>query len=211
MTRIFKGLLFAATACFLVSPCNAQGDSGGAPGNPGLAGQGQTRNPLDERVQRQHWRIKHALKTGLITDDQAKQLTSGVDTIAAQIQQLRQSGGGTLKPEDLKQVENSLNQSSDQIRTVAESGDASVQSGKVLGPTWSKGKDGAQNPKNLLNQMKQENRRELRQEKQANEQKLEEQQLKYEREMVENLGEQKQDILKQKDQLKDVRKESGAD
>lgn len=211
MTRIEKSLLLFAAACFLVSPGNAQGNSGAGAGQTGVGDQGQARNPLDERVQRQHWRIKHALKTGLITDDQANQLTRGVDTIAAQIQQMRKSGGGTLKPEDLKQIENSLNQSSDQIRTVAESGNASVQSGKVLGPTWSKGKDGAQNPKNLLNQMKQENRRELRQEKQANEQKLEEQQLKYEREMVENLGEQKQDILKQKDQLKDVRKESGAD
>lgn len=212
MTRFCKGLLLAVSACVLVAPVQAHG--GGCkdekPGASGKAAPGDGGN-LDQRVQRQHMRINHALKTGLISNDQAKQLNDGVDDINANIQQARKANSGNIKPEALKQIINSLNQSSDQIRTVAESGDASIQSGKVLGPTWSKGKDGAQNPKKLMKQMKQENAREFRQEKQADAQKLEQQQLKYEREMVENLSEQKQDILKQKEQLKQVRKESGAD
>ncbi len=220
-TLMRKGLLFAVAACTAANPAFAQVGSAGVSAGSQSKGDGSKiekniagtalRDPVDGRVQRQHWRISHALKVGLITQDQATDLKRNVDDIAAQVQQLRQQNGGKLKPEDLTQIENSLNQSSDQIRTVAESGHAEVQSGKVLGATWSKGPDGAQNPKELLKQMKKENNRELRQERQSNEQKIEQQQLQYEREMVEHLGEQKQNILQQKDQLKDVRKESGAD
>jgi hypothetical protein len=216
-TFLKKGLLFAVAACTMGNPVLAQAESGqdvsrqsGGDGVDSKRENGAS-DSVDGRVQRQHWRISHALKVGLITQDQSTDLKRNVDDIAAQVKQLRQQNGGTLKPEDLKQIENSLNQSSDQIRTVAESGHAEVQSGKVLGATWSKGPDGAQNPKELLKKMKQENNRELRQERQSSEQKLEQQQLQYEREMVEHLGEQKQNILQQKDELKDVRKESGAD
>lgn len=199
MARVFRnGLLVAIVTFALGTPCLADQQDG-------------DKDVLAGRIKRQHYRINHAFKSGFITDDQAKELAGAVDQIAAEVEQLRQANGGQLKPEQFKQIENSLNQSSDQIKTAAESGNAEVQSGKVLGPTWTKGPDGAQNPKKLKNQMKAENRRELRQERQNTEQKIEQQQLQYEREMVDTLGDQKQDILKQKEELKDVRKESGAD
>ena len=208
--RMRQALLIAIAIGTLAMPTLAQNKTVGD-GNGNAANQAPASDVLAQRIHRQHWRINHALKSGLIKEDQAKSLRDAVDGIAADVQAARAKNGGTLKPEELKQFENSLNQSSEQIRTLAEAGDATVQSGKVLGPTWSKGQDGAQNPKNLLQQMKSENKRELRQERQATEQKIEQQQLQYEKEMVERLGEQKQDIIKGKEDLKDIRKESGAD
>lgn len=203
-----KALILALTACALATPALAQAQQGGADIEHGNNG---SQDDLEQRLRRQHLRVNHALKAGFINDEQAKKLRDAIDDVASDMQDLKQKNGGTLKQEDFKQIQNSLNQTSEQIRSLAEAGHATVQSGKVLGPTWTKGPDGAQNPKKLLQQMKQENKRELRQERQANEQKLEQQQLEYEREMVENLSEQKQNIIKQKDDLKDVRKESGAD
>ena len=207
-TRLY--LLVATAMGTLAMPSFAQNQNAGG-GLENSANQVGANDLLGQRIHRQHLRINHALKSGLISETQAKDLRDTVNGIASEVQALSQKNGGTLKPEELKQFENSLNQSSEQIRTVAEAGNATVQSGKVLGPTWKKGPDGAQNPKSLLQQMKRENKRELRQERQNTEQKIEQQQLQYEREMVEHLGEQKQDILKGKEDLKDVRKESGAD
>jgi len=205
---IRNGFLIAMVACALATPGMAQNESGGgAKVDQGAAGA----DNLDQRLKRQHFRINHALKSGLIKDDQAKNLRDAVDDVAGDLQELRQKNGGNLKPEDIKQIENSLNQTSEQIKSLAESGKKSVQSGNVLGATWTKGPDGAQNPKQLLQQMKQENKRELRQERQNTEQKIEQQQMQYEKEMVEQLGEQKQDIMKQKEDVKEIRKESGAD
>jgi hypothetical protein len=198
-----NALLVATAICAMATPCLAQ-EKGGA-------GTNSASDNVEQRVHRQNLRVNHALKSGLITEDQAKKLRDTITDIASDAQNLRQQNGGALKPEDLKKIENSLNQSSEQIKSVAESGSSTVESGKVLGATWTKGPDGAQNPKKLLNQMKQENKRELRQERQATEQKIEQQQQQYEKEMVEKLGEQKQEILKNKDDIRDIRKESGAD
>lgn len=211
---MFKKGIVVATLLSLTTGCFTQPgwcqQSGQTTGQADVAGS-EPKDLMYLRVHRQHARISHALKTGLITDDQAKQLRSAVDDIAAQIAQMRQANGGTLKPEDFKQMESALNHTSAQIQTVAESGDKTVSSGDALGAAWTKGPDGAQNPGQLLKEMKQENKRELRQEKQNTEQKVEQQQLEYEREMVEKMGEQRQNILKQKDDLKDIRQESGAD
>ncbi len=208
---MFKKAIVVATLLSLATGCISQAGwcQQQKAGQANVDG-AEPKDLLDLRVHRQHARIGHALKTGLITDDQAKQLRSAVDDIAARIGQLRQVNGGTLKPEEFKEMESSLNHTSAQIQTVAESGDKTVSSGNALGASWSKGPDGAQNPGKLLKEMKQENKRELRQEKQNTEQKVEQQQLQYEREMVEKMGEQRENILKQKDELKDVRQESGA-
>ncbi|MDZ4837916.1 MAG: hypothetical protein SGJ27_29375 [Candidatus Melainabacteria bacterium] len=213
-----KGLLVAAAACLLASPAHAQSESNSAAPsenkavsiNTNLAAP-QNRDPLDQRVERQHWRINHAVRAGLVTEDQAKKLRSSVDDIATQIQNFRQSNGGTIKADDLSHIESSLNQTSDQIRTVAESGHANLQSSKLPGSTRTENGDGTQDPKDQLLQMKKENKRELRQERQSSENKIQQQQLQYEGEMFRKLGEQKQNIIEQKDQLKDDRKESGAD
>jgi hypothetical protein len=209
-TRIYLLVAMAMAMATLTMPSFAQNQNAGG-GLENSASQAGANDVIGQRIHRQHLRINHALKSGLISEAQANNLRNAVNEIASEVQELRQKNGGVLKSEEIKQFENSLNQSSDQIRTVAEAGNATVQSGKVLGPTWTKGADGAQNPKSLLQQMKQENKRELRQERQNTEQKIEQQQLQYEREMIEHLGEQKQDILKGKEDLKDVRKESGAD
>ncbi len=202
-------LISSAAACFAQNGDAQSGapssNSGPALGNPG----GQ--DSIAQRIQRQRRRIKRALKMGSITDDQAQKLLKGVTEIEGQTQQLRAQNGGTLKPEDLKQIDNSLNQSWHEIISVAGAGKRPVQSGDVLGPKWKPGLDGAQKSDALIKEMRRENRRELRQERQSNAQKLEQQQLQYEKEMVDKLGAQREDILKQKDELKDVRKESGAD
>ena len=166
---------------------------------------------IDARIARQKQRIGEALQKGAINQDQANKLRAAVKDIEDDVKGMRTVDGGTLKPEQRIQIQNSLNQSDAMIRSIAEAGEHSVQSGDVLGAKWKKGPDGAQNPKSLLKEMRQENRRELRQEKQALEQKVEQQQLQYEKEMVEGLGDQRSDIIKNKNQLKEVRKDSGAD
>lgn len=197
--RSRQALLIATAVGTLAIPALAQ-DKNASDGSADAANQSAASDVLAQRIHRQHWRINHALKSGLIKDDQAKTLRDAVDKISADVQSARTKSGGTLGPEQMKQFESSLNQTSEQIRIVAEAGDASVQSAK-----------GSQNSKGLLQQMKSENKRELKQEHQINERKIEQQQLQYEKEMVERLGEQKQDIIKGKEDLKDVRKESGAD
>lgn len=62
-----------------------------------------------------------------------------------------------------------------------------------------------------MKKMKAQEARELRQEKQVNEQTLEQQQLDYEKEVVNSLGQQRPAIQKKKNELEEVRKESGAD
>lgn len=188
-------------------PTNVPGRS--QPGGVGARQGGQ--GAVDQRIRRQRNRIKHALKMGTLTDEQAAKLTGVVNDIEGQVAQFRAQNNGTMKPEDFTQIDNSLNQSFQEINSVIRSGKHPVQSGDVIGPKWRQGLDGAQNADSLKREMRRENMRELRQERQNNAQKIEQQQLRYEREMIEKLGEQRENILKQKDNLKDVRKESGAD
>jgi hypothetical protein len=162
---------------------------------------------IARRLKRQRRIINVRLQNGNLTADQAQKLTQSVNDIEANFQQL---STGALKPEDAKRLINSLNQNANELRSTVVSGTSTVQGSNVLGPEWSKGPDGAQNPRTLMQEMKVEHQREMRQERQSNEQKLEMQQQDYEREMVESLGEQRGKILEKKDQLKDVRDESGA-
>lgn len=170
-----------------------------------------SKDDIGVRIKRQHNRIRACVRAGTITAQKASDLDQSLDNLQATVSTQRNARGGQLKPEQLKEAENILNQNHQIIKSFEAAGTSKVESGKVLGPKWTTGKDGAQNPKSLLKQMKQEERRELRQEKQATEQKIEQQQLDYEKQMVPDLAGQRKDILKQKQDLKDIRKEAGAD
>ncbi len=80
-----------------------------------------------------------------------------------------------------------------------------------MGPNWTPGKDGGQNPTTLLKEMKQENKREQRQYRQTMEQNIEQQQLDYEKKTIEKLKDQRKGILGDETELKQERKESGSD
>lgn len=196
-------LLFSISSIFAF-PASGFAEDAGA-----QQGKGE-KNTLEARIKRQHNRIREGLEKGSINKAQATQLNSGLDDLQAKIDTQKQKNGGHLKPEERKQAENSLNQSNDVIRSYETAGSSKVESGKVLGPKWSAGQDGAQNSKSLLKQMKSEERRELRQEKQANEQKLEQQQLDYEKSMMTKFSDQRKNILNKKTDLKQVRQDSGA-
>lgn len=215
MKKSEKGTLIALSLLMgtylFANPSFAQGQNTDA-GTPALdaTDSGQPKDKLAERVHRQQMRIKRCLMQGSVSQEQADTLNRAVQEIAANIAATRAKNGGMLKTEEYKQMENSLNQSSNQIESYEKAGTGKVQSGDVIGPTWAPGLDGAQNPKKLKQEMVKENKRELRQERQANEQKIEGQQLQYEKDMVENLGEQRENLLKKMEQLKEVRQESGA-
>lgn len=165
---------------------------------------------LDKRIARQKHRVQAALKSGNISKKQASDLISNIEGIAGDIAASRSGNGGKLKPEQLKRFTNVLNQNSNEIDSFSAAGTSKPQGPNALGPKWSAGPDGAQNPKTLLKRMKAEEKRELRQEKQATEQKVEQQQMDYEKEMTERLGEQRKSVLQNKKDLEQVRKESGA-
>ena len=172
---------------------------------------GSEKDTVEARIKRQRHRIERALQQGSIPKDKAMQLRSGLDDLEAKVATQRQANGGELKKEQLVQAENSLNQSNDMIHSYEGAGTKAVDNSKVLGPTWSTGKDGAQNSGSLLKKMKQENAREQRQYKQAMEQTLEQQQLDYEKQTMQKFQKQRNGILQQQGDLKQVRKDTGAD
>lgn len=165
---------------------------------------------IDARIKHQHGRIKRGVDSGALSAQQATSLRDSLKALADQVASERQANGGQLKPEQLKHAENVLNESNSQIKSFVGAGTKKVDSEKVLGPEWSPGLDGAQNPAALHKQMKQEEKRELRQYNQAMQQKTEEQQLEYEKSVVPKLGGQRKTVLQQKKQLNEIRKESGA-
>jgi hypothetical protein len=163
------------------------------------------------RIKRQYMRIKRGEMTGQLSSEQAKTLRQAVADAESQLQELQTKGEGNLKPEDLKAVESRLHENANQIQTMLGGGTHKVESEKVLGPNWTPGPDGAQDPKSLLKQMKSEEKRELRQERQRNMQAIEQQQLEYEKSMLNKLGNQRPEIQKDKRQLENIRQKSGAD
>ncbi len=168
-----------------------------------------TGDNLDVRIHRQFARITNGVKTGALNADQANQLRASVQSLQNQVAAKRQPDG-SLKKEDLVLFENLFNQNSNMIRTMAGTGERKSDGAAAVGPAWAPGKDGAQNPRALLKEMKVENRRELRQERQAIEQKIEQQQLDYEHQMIPELANQRKSIVNGKQQLKDIRKEQNA-
>lgn len=183
--------------------------SGGAAAGEGE--QGRRKHTPEGRIRHQRERISRGISQGTITEEQAKKLRASLDSLEASLNSQRQANGGELKEEQLVQAENSLNQSNDMIKSFESAGSKVVDNGKVLGPTWSTGKDGAQNSGNLLKKMKDENKREQRQYRQAMEQNTEQQQLDYEKQMMQKFQNQRQNIQQQQGDLKNERKETGAD
>ncbi len=165
---------------------------------------------LNNRIHKQMERINHGLKLGAINADQANKLRASVQSLQNQVAAKRQPDG-SLKKEDVTEFENLFNQNSNMIHSLVGAGERKADGGNTVGPNWTPGKDGAQNPGTLLKEMKGENRRELRQERQALEQKIEQQQLDYEHKMIPELANQRKNILNGKQQLKDIRKEQNAD
>ncbi len=194
--------MFGLVACLLLNSA-AVAEDGAADGSGGSA------DNLNTRIHRQLERINHGVKLGAINADQANKMRASVQSLQNQVAAKRQPDG-SLKKEDLIQFENLFNQNSNMIHSLVGAGERKADSGDVLGPAWTPGKDGAQNPNSLLKEMKAENRRELRQERQAIEQKIEQQQLDYEHQMIPELANQKKSILNGKQQLKDIRKEQNA-
>lgn len=164
---------------------------------------------IELRFRRQNFRINRGMREGTITEQQGADLKQKLDALHNQFQNDVQAMNGAPNQELLIQTENCLNQTNQTILSLEAAGQSVPQGEKVLGPNWTPGKDGAQKPANLLQQMKQEARRELRQEKQAIEQKVEQQQLDYEKQMIPALGTQKQNIMQQKKDLKQIRQEQG--
>lgn len=164
---------------------------------------------INARCHRQMERIAHGVKSGAISAGQATKMRATVQSLQQQALAKRQPDG-SLKKEDLILFENQLNQNSNLIRSLTGAGESKADGGNVVGPAWTPGKDGAQNPAALMKEMKIENRRELRQERQAIEQKLEQQQLDYEHKMIPELSNQRKAILNSKQQLRDIRKEQNA-
>ncbi len=169
-----------------------------------------TSGNVDERIEHQHKRIKHALEEGWIDQARAAKLGQALDDLSRQIAKEREQNSGALKPEQAVSAENVLNENNQLIKSIEGAGKSMLEPGNVVGPKWTTGTDGAQNAPTLLRQMKQQEKRQLTQERQALEQKLEQQQLQYEREMLPKLGDQRRDIIKQQGDVKDIRLESGA-
>lgn len=178
--------------------------------SPALAQQPDPEKGVDNRVQKQYKRIAHGLKNGKLTEQQANNLRTLVFNVESDVKSKRAGNSGKLNAEQLKQVLNALSQNANQISTALGAGTSEDAGADALGPKWKPGKDGAQDPKALLKQMKKQEARELRQEKQVNEQIIEQQQLDYEKEVISKLGQQKPAIQKKKNQLEEVRKENGA-
>lgn len=198
--------LIIATAIlsqFTQSGAQAQNGNGSSP-DPGK----KHSLTIDERVKHQYKRIDKGLKEGKLTEEQANKLRAMVIAVESDIKAKRSNG--QLKPEDKTQIENTLKQNANLISTALGAGTSAPEGEGVLGPEWKAGKDGAQDPKKLLKQMKSQEARQLRQEKQNMEQIMEQQQLDYQKQVIYNLGQQKSAIQKKKKELENVRNESGA-
>jgi len=206
---IFQSTIGLSIILVLSSPAFAGSGKGNCTGmkqNSGMT-KGMT---IDNRIQHQRYRIQQAVKMGTIDQQRAAKLNKGLDDLSARLQSARQQNGGVLNPEQHIQFETSLNQNNQVIRSFEGAGTSKVQAGDVVGPKWSPGPDGAQDPNSLLKKMKQQEKMQLRQERQALEQKTEQQQLDYERSMLPRMQDQRKDILKQEGQVKQIRSQTGA-
>lgn len=202
-----------ALVILLGAAANAAQAQGKANGSKGEAAEAQKQNhkvTLEARIKKQYARIDTAVKDGKISADKADELRANLADIENSIASMKQAGGGSLNAEQHTQVANLLKQSFNQIVTASGAGTEVEQGADVLGPTWKTGKDGAQDPKALLKQMKSQEKRALRQQRQAAMQALEQQQLQYEKDMINTLGKQKPAIQDSKSQLQQVRQQSGA-
>lgn len=174
------------------------------------SGHSKKADNINGRIKRQQKRIDVALKNGQLSEQQANRLHMDVANIENRAKTERLQNGGELNPQQHTTIENLLNESLNQIETAIGVGTAVPSGANPLGANWQPGPDGAQDPDALRKKLKAQERRALRQEKQANMQAIEQQQLQYEKEVINNLGDQKTKIKQEKEQLENVRNNSGA-
>lgn len=209
LTLAAANLVVSSVQCLVASPALAQ-EPGQALAGQSMAGKAKKADNINARIKRQHKKIDAALKNGQLSEQQANRLHMDVANIENRLKNERQQNGGELNPQQHTTIENLLNQSSNQINTAMGVGTAVSAGADPLGPNWQPGPDGAQDPDALKKKLKAQEKRALRQEKQANMQAIEQQQLQYEKEMVNSLSTQKKKIQQEKEQLENVRNNSGA-
>lgn len=175
--------LFSASAVF-AQPTPPQ-PAGGS--DQATESKGEAKDNVEVRIKRQRERIRAALQAGTMNRQQAAKLRGTLDDLATQVNGQRQQNGGTLKPDQLKAAESTLNSNNKLIQSLT---------------------GAASKPGSLLKQMKQEEKKEVGQYRQAMQQKLEQQQLDYEKRMTGTLADSKKTIAKQKQQVKEIRKET---
>ena len=208
VTLAAANLVVSSFQCLVAPPALAQ-EPGQALAGQSMVGKAKKDN-INARIKRQHKKINAALKNGQLNEQQANRLQMDVANIENRVKNERQQNGGELNPQQHTTIENLLNQSSNQINTAMGVGTAVSAGANPLGPNWQPGPDGAQDPDALKKKLKAQEKRALRQEKQANMQAIEQQQLQYEKEMVNSLSTQKKKIQQEKEQLENVRNNSGA-
>jgi len=174
-----------------------------------LFAQAQT-DDIDARITKLNGNIGFSVKQGTIEQEQASKLRAELRDVRMQAAGLRQNSGGKLKPKDLAGLESKLNQQANIIHSYNQAGSRKAVSQRAIGPSWIAGQDGAQNVNKLKRQMKIQERRQLHQEEQAILQVKEQQQQQYEKEMLQKLGSQRPAILKNKEDIDQIRQTSGA-
>ena len=170
----------------------------------------QNNDDIEARIKRQMGRINRGQQEGVLNVKQAKELKDRLNDIALQVANTRKKTNGQLSQTQLTKFDNDLNLNFNNIKTKLGAGKQVKTSGKALGPRWAVGTDGAQDPKRLRRQMKLEEKRQLKQYDQAMQQVQEMQQQQYEKDMLKTLGQQRPQILNNKEQLEKIREQSGA-
>lgn len=165
---------------------------------------------IDIRIGRQMRRINSGEQAHRLSAKQAKELKQSLNNIAIQVETARKKNNGSLTAAQITKFDNDLNQNFNNIQTFLGAGKKVKTSGNELGPRWASGTDGAQDPKTLRRQMKVQERRQLKQYDQAMQQVQEMQQQEYEKEMLKTLGQQRPQILDNKEQLQKIRQQTGA-
>jgi len=165
---------------------------------------------IDARITRLTRRIDFGVKQGMIQQDQANKLQSDLKDIGMQAAASRKSNGGSLNPTDLAGLESRLNQKFNIIQSYNQAGARKTVDANASGPAWAKGDDGAQDTRTLKRRMKLQEQRQLRMEDQAIMQVKEQQQQQYEKEMLQKLGSQRPAILQNKQEIDQIRQNTGA-
>ncbi len=176
---------------------------------PSLA-QSEDNGNIDVRIKRQTHKINKAVEDSTLQPKEAEKLKANLKSIANEAETYRGQSRGTLSSIETTKLNNDLNQNFNNIETAIGSGKKMPVSGQALGPKWSQGPDGAQDPAKLRRQMKAQEKRQLRQYDQAMQQVQEQQQQQYEKEMLNKLGQQRPEILQNKQDIEKIRQKTGA-
>jgi len=203
---ILKKSNYLATLLILLCACSVPSVvPASAQKNPQAGG-----DDVDARIERLTRRVNFGLKNGNIQKDQADKLINDLNDIGTQAAAARKANGGTLKPTDLTGFQSRLNQNFNVVKSFNQAGARGTVSANASGPGWAKGQDGAQDPRVLKRRMKQQEKRQLEQEDQAIMQVKEQQQQEYEKQMLQKLGSQRPEILKNKQDIDQIRQNTGA-